>query len=375
MKQGLNGQITGRERQLCTSRQHRLPSLTDSPGREGLVFFDTSAARLSLESCEEQIASAPGNSRKDELHSLRESSGLPEVTVKSIRAFFCGVLSAEPAGLQLSMWFPMPALFSDRFPVHSLCILLAGFVCGCGSQTYQERLNASREYFEYRREVDSILELRWWQAGDFGLEFRVPKGFVEIPGPETEEDPDIRQPDFLPRPLPGLVGAWEAQVPVEIEDSDTTELRAWIFICTNHADHLKRYDDPLIEPEKFTDGCVGNIAFNLRYDVPTEEMPWPYDDVRTPSGKPYVPRKNYVAITLQTPLEIDGSGEIDMNLMLNQYSAGPVQLNLIAVYPVDIESSYRIERRIRLAMETLRLSEEVPRPPRAGAPQSSGGGF
>ena len=146
----------------------------------------------------------------------------------------------------------MPVHFSCRCLTHTLWILLAGVVSGCGSEKYQERLDASSEYFKYRREVDSILETRWWQAGTFGLQFRVPRGFVEIPGPETEEDPDIRQPDFLPRPLPGLVGAWEAEVPVEIEESETTSLRAWIFICTNHADHLKRYEDPLIEPEKLT---------------------------------------------------------------------------------------------------------------------------
>ena len=269
----------------------------------------------------------------------------------------------------------MPVQISDRISVHFLLILTAGFVCGCGSQTYQERLDASSQYFEYRQGVDSILETRWWQAGDFGLEVRIPRGFVEIVGPETEEEPDTRQPNFLPRPLPGLVGAWEAEVPVETEGTETAERRAWIFICTNHADHLKRYDDPLIEPEKFSDGLVANLSFNLGYREPTDEEPWPFDEVRTPTGTPYVPRKNYVATTLEDRVNIDGSGEINMNFMVNRYSAGSVQMALIAVYPVEIESSYRIENRIRRTMETLRLSEDVPRPQRAGAPQGSGGGF
>ena len=75
------------------------------------------------------------------------------------------------------------------------------------------------------------------------------------------------------------------------------------------------------------------------------------------------------------PELIGGSGQVNMNFMLNQFSAGSIQMTLIAIYPLEIESSYRIENRIQLAMETLRLSEDVPRPPRAGAPQSSGGGF
>lgn len=266
--------------------------------------------------------------------------------------------------------------------IHHIAGLVTGLavaviVSGCGAQSYEHRLEESRKYFEYRQTVDSILDAKWWQAGSFGLQFRVPKDFVEIPGPVKPEDPDTRQPTFLPRPLSGLVGAWEARVPVDIEDSDITEQRAWIFICTNHQDLLAKNDDPLIEPDKFTQRLIENIAFNLRYEAPTEASPWPFVEERTPTGTPYVPRKNYVST--QPPLDdrvnIRGSGEVNMSFMLNQLEAGPIQMTLIAAYPSAVDSSYRIENRIKTAMETLRLSEEVPRPQRAGQPQTSGGGF
>ena len=157
---------------------------------------------------------------------------------------------------------------------------LAAVVAGCGSQTYEERLAESQKYFEYRQTVDSILEKQWWQAGEFGLQFRPPKGFVEIPGPMTDEDPDTRQPNFLTRPLPGLIGAWEATVPVDMEGSDIHEQRAWIFICTNHQDILAKYDDPLIEPEKFTERLIENIA-NLVRDKKVEGI----TDLRDESDK------------------------------------------------------------------------------------------
>ena len=260
-----------------------------------------------------------------------------------------------------------------------LCILscLAAAVCGCGSQTYEDRLAESQKYFEYRQTVDSILEKQWWQAGVFGLQFRPPKGFVEIPGPMTDEDPDTRQPDFLTRPLPGLVGAWEATVPVDMEGSDTREQRAWIFICTNHQDILAKYDDPLIEPEKFTERLIDNIAFNLRYEAPTETDPWPFVEERTPAGTPYVPRKNYVSTNppLDERVNIQGSGEVNMSFMLNQLDADSIQMTLIVAYPTAIDTSYRIESRIKTAMETLKLSSDPPAPPRTSGPVTSGGGF
>ena len=251
-------------------------------------------------------------------------------------------------------------------------------VCGCGSQTYEQRLDESRKYFTYREKVDSALEKRWWQSGNFGLRFRPPKGFVEIPAP-AEEEADLRQPTFLPRALPGLLGAWETTVPVQIEEEpDVSELQAWIFLCTNHKDHLDKFDDPLIEPLKFNTRIIDNIAFNLRYQPPTETEPWPFEEERVPVGTPYVPRKNYVATSLR-PLEdrvnIDGSGEVNMNFMLNQYEQGPIQMMLIAAYPSAIDPRYDMHGKIKIAMETLQMTDEIPRPAKAGGAQNTAGGF
>lgn len=254
-------------------------------------------------------------------------------------------------------------------------LLAAIFVGGCGTQTYEERLEQSRKYFEYRQSVDAVLQPRWWQADGFGLQFRPLKDFVEIPAP-AEGEADSRQPRFLPRPLRGLVGAWEATVPVDIEGSDVTEQRAWIFLCTNHDAFLQKEDNPLIEPEKFTDQMIEDIGFCLRYELPTEENPWPFVEERTPAGTRYVPVKDYVATMppLEDRVNVDGSGEVNMSFMLNQYTVEAIQLTLIAAYPTGIDTRYRIEGRIRTAMETLRMTNEIPSKKKMTAP-TSGGGF
>ena len=253
-------------------------------------------------------------------------------------------------------------------------LLATIFICGCGSQAYEERLEESRKYFEYRQSVDAVLQPRWWQADGFGLQFRPLKDFVEIPGP-AEGEPDHRQPPFLPRPLRGLVGAWEANVPVDIEGSDVTEQRAWIFLCTNHEAFLRKEDDATVEPEKFTDQMIADLGFCLRYDEPTEERPW-FTEERTPAETRYVPVKDY-GVTVQ-PFEhtvnIAGSGQVNMSFMLNQYAVGPIQMMLIVAYPTGIDTRYGIEGRIKTAMEALRLTEEIPSKKKVLAP-SSGGGF
>jgi hypothetical protein len=254
-------------------------------------------------------------------------------------------------------------------------LLAATFVCGCGSQTYEERLEQSKKYFEYRQGVDAVLQKRWWQADGFGLQFRPPKDFVEIPGP-AEGEAENRQPPFLPRPLRGLIGAWEATVSVDIEGSDVTEQRAWIFLCTNHNAFLQKEDDPLIEPEKFTDQMIADLGFCLRYELPTEAEPWPFVEERTPAGTRYVPVKDYIATNpaLEDRVNIDGSGEVNMSFMLNQYSVDSIQMMLIVAYPTAIDTRYRIEQRIKTAMETLRMTNEIPSKKKMLAP-TSGGGF
>ncbi|MDA0589822.1 MAG: hypothetical protein O2820_18105 [Planctomycetota bacterium] len=254
-------------------------------------------------------------------------------------------------------------------------LLAASIVCGCGSQAYEERLEQSRKYFEYRQGVDAVLQPRWWQADGFGLQFRPPADFVEIPGP-AEGEPDHRQPGFLPRPLRGLIGAWEATVDVDIEGSDVAEQRAWIFLCTNHEAFLRKEDDPLVEPEKFTDQMIGDIGFCLRYAAPTAEEPWPFVEERTPAGTRYVPVKDYIVTnpTLDDRVNIDGSGEVNMSFMLNQYTVDSIQMMLIVAYPTAIDTRYGIENRIRTVMETLRMTNEIPSKKKMKVP-TSGGGF
>lgn len=275
--------------------------------------------------------------------------------------------------------------FTNTFARSFSLLALSCVLAGCGAQTYEERLNASVAYFNYRQRVDSLLEPRAWTAE--GISFRPPKGFVELPPPPpaSEDGPapqDDRQPDFLTHRLPGLVGAWQAQLSVEIPDSDVTELPAWLLICTNHDDYRRKFDNPQIIPAAFMDNLTNAVADSTGFARSTAIEPWKFTEVRVPTGTAYVPRKDYDWILLSDPemvYEVNGqSARYDFRLY--RYFVGQhIQFAMVAIVPADdiLARSARPYDAIDMSLEQLSVADEVPRS-RAGGPAAapvSGGGF
>ncbi len=265
------------------------------------------------------------------------------------------------------------------------CIAVLG-VSGCGSQAYEERLEASAAYFKYRQLVDSLVQERAWSSE--GIEFRPPHGFGELPAPPPPKDEDApppeddRQPEFLTHKLPGLVGAWQAQLRVEIPDADVEELPGWILICTNHDYYRQKFDNPRIIPAAFMDDLTNALADSTGFARNSAVEPWQFSEVRSPSGTAYVPRKDYDWIPLIDPeltFDIDGQ-RARYDFRLYRYFVGSnIQFALVTVIPSDeiLARSARPYDAIDMAIEQLTASDEVPRS-RTAAPANapaSGGGF
>lgn len=250
-------------------------------------------------------------------------------------------------------------------------LLLTAFV-GCGTQAYEHRLQETARYYEYRQRVDTALQRNAWQQ--FGIEFRVPNGFQEIPGPVEEGEPDIRQPNFLRQRLPGLIGAWQGEVMVDIPNREETSMPAWLFVCTNHNRFLDKQSDPTITPALLIEDLANALATDLRYEPDTAINPWQWEEVRSPQGTAYVPRKTYEWIVLDDERNIDGE-RVRLEFRLIRYYVNEIQFCLLSVIPHGeiLDRRERVYTNIDLAMENLVVSGEPPRP--QSAVQSSGGGF
>lgn len=270
---------------------------------------------------------------------------------------------------------------SSNFWTRGLLVVLAGItggtLVGCGSQAYEQRLAETAKYYAYRQRVDSALELRAWQK--YGIQMRLPKGFQEIPGPVEEDEHDGRQPDFLSRPLPGLIGAWQTEVYVEIPERESPSMPAWIFLCTNHERFLNLQNEPTDTPELLLEDLSNALAAELLYEPDTALTPWSYEETRAPTGTPYVPRKTYESITLEDENARNINGErVRMQFRLIRYYVDQIQFCLLTVVPhdeiLDRRDWRKINKGIALMMENLVVSGEVPRKQRSG-PATSGAGI
>jgi hypothetical protein len=252
---------------------------------------------------------------------------------------------------------------------------------GCGTQTYETRLASTRAYFEYRQRIDTALESRPWS--NFGIELRVPRGFREMPGPGEEDSTDPRQP--FRSPLPGLLGAWEGEVEVDIPESDVRQLPAYIYVCSNHQLYLDRQETPDVVPLHMLKnvGIVLAEQFNLTPDSAVE--PWPFWEERVPQGTAYVPTKTYDMTILEESHKYEAlSDPLPADIGFYRYDTGDIQLAVITIIPHDnpdnpddidyLAVNEPIYRELKMMMEVLTMTNEIPRPQNQRA-TSSGGGF
>lgn len=243
-------------------------------------------------------------------------------------------------------------------------LMLVG-LAGCGAQTYEQRLAETAKYFEYRERLDAALELRPWQNN--GIELRPPKGFTELPGP-AEGEPDQRQPAFLKKPLPGLIGAWQAELRVDIPNVDTPTKPAWMLACSNHRLWLDRETNINIIPASFSADLADVLADNFAFKRSTAADPWKFSEERVPKGTPYVPYKSFDYIVLDET--IDG---LTYDIIVYRYSVKDIQLSLVVIAPQALDRREKLADKMFFVMEQLTMSGEIPKSQTKKAATSGGG--
>ncbi len=224
---------------------------------------------------------------------------------------------------------------------------------GCGAQTYETRLAATTAYFEYRDKVDQALERQPWS--NFGIDFRAPKGFVEVAAP-AEGEADTRQPPSLGRPLPGLLAVWRADVKVDIANSETKTLPAWVLLCSNHRDWLARETDANVVPANFPSNLADALADCRKVARNVATDPWKFEEQRVPKGTPYVPIKSYDYYMFGDA--VDG---VPHDFALFRYSVKDIQFGLVVVAPQPIARGERLFEKVALGMEQLSMTGDVPK--------------
>ncbi len=252
------------------------------------------------------------------------------------------------------------------------CVLALAAICagGCWTETYNRRLDETRRYFEYLAEVNEALQNRHWQ--EFGIDFRPPRGFEELPappGPESEPDTpfdgdvlerfernDPRQPHHWNRGayLPGLVGAWKAVLPIEGQEHPDRPCE--LYILSNYRWWLAKEFDGKIEPERFREQAIAALARALRIRPPESDRDWEWVDEKLPRGLGYKPKKLLTTITFETQI---GGRPTDVSIY--RYEPGPIQIVLVLAVPRGVDRVNRLHKAFEHALVWMKVDERIPR--------------
>lgn len=287
---------------------------------------------------------------------------------------------------------PEPTPRARRLSRVCLAIMMVT-LAGCGAELYEHRLAQTQLYFEYIDLVNRNLGAPWQSQG---VEARLPHEFrlIPPPPPKPEEEPaaegeeaeesttgeaeaeepidDPRQPDYVNLELPGLVGAWTAQVPVEVEGK--IERRpAYLYILTNGVYWSAGKNDEAIGFHTTVAERLGNAL-----DTYLEESAW--SSVKFPKGQGFVEPKAYTAAEVRPQQPVDLTPDdtsydeipIDVRVWLAQ--AGDIQGVILLVVPRNLDPQFKLAERIDLFLENLKISPQKPAPTKPGSAAPAGPG-
>lgn len=229
-------------------------------------------------------------------------------------------------------------------------------VVGCGTETYNRRLDETRKLFNYINRLNENLGTLWSNAG---VEIRMPRQFTEIPPPQmirnengelVQDGPDERQPDYSQEELPGLIGAWKGSVEAEVA-GEYKQVPAYAYIMSNGYLWAKGEQE---EASNFKNTVAEAVMDGLNLPLFDEED-WKREDY--PPTRGFVPQQSANVWVTKTDTVVDETrAEISLHLFQN----GDIQIAVLFVYPETISPSERITERINLALETIKISPEIP---------------
>lgn len=247
--------------------------------------------------------------------------------------------------------------------VYLLLIVTIGLASagGCGTETYNKRVEQSAKLFAYVNLLNENLGTLW---NNSGVEIRMPRQLTEIPPPAVELDengtmtqsgPDERQPDFFSATdadeiLPGLIGAWtgkvEAEVAGEIKQAD-----AYAYVMSNAYLWAKGEQE---EATVFKDTVAAAVMNGLNLPL-FEAEDWKLQTYPPTPG--FIPQQSANVWVTKTDRLV---GETRAELSLHLFKVRDIQVAVLFIYPETIESTEHISKRIDLALETIKISPELP---------------
>ena len=244
---------------------------------------------------------------------------------------------------------------------------------GCGADTYQQRLLETKRYFEYLDQVNVMLN----RAVKFeGFEIRVPKLLDQLVSPPTpaegeppaqplppSEDP-TRMGYFPNVVLEGVMASWKGTARTEGPGQSEGEAPVYLHLLSNWQRWIDKQTNNDIEPTRYLLELTNQVATALNLQADTSDTPWDWDMMRGLS--PYVPKKKIETITIDL-----GDHNPPLEVHFFKTEAKDVHCALLLIVPKNIDAREKMEPRIKLTLETLKVPSTPPQLPAAkGAPAS-----
>jgi len=245
------------------------------------------------------------------------------------------------------------------------CLLLSG----CFEAVYEQRLKTANEHFKHQEVLDANLGPVWFGTG---IAFRVPKEFEFIPPPAppaadgegkaAEETPQIdrRQPDFIGMELPGLVGAWKANVTVSGQPAS-----AYAYIMTNQALMAMPPSPDRPSPAEFTNKTLEDLARAAKLSLKPET--WMTESFPKQSG--FITPVNYQSADEESTREVAGK-----KMRYKIYRSQQGDLQAIVMFVIPSNTSDPIIDKLPISLETLMMQGGVSAAPAGGTPAGGGAG-
>lgn len=230
---------------------------------------------------------------------------------------------------------------------------------GCGADTYEQRLQQTKDYFAYLERVNQALGPK--TVPFEGVEIRVPKPFEQvIPPPPPTDDQPAEQPaatsedpsrlGYHPEvSLEGVLATWKAAV--DVDTSSEGKSMAYLHLLSNLPRWVEKQTNNDIEPLHYF-GELTNVlanAYNVQTD--TSDAPWPWESLR--GFAPYVGKKKVESIAIPPDTE-------PINAILYRLDVKDIQVGLLLIFPRAIDSRLKLEDRLKHTLETLKVPAQPP---------------
>ncbi|MGD9856212.1 MAG: hypothetical protein AB7U20_14810 [Planctomycetaceae bacterium] len=262
---------------------------------------------------------------------------------------------------------------------------MAAVSLGCGGELYERRLGETVSYFEYKDQISRELGRVW---NDRGVSLQPPRQFSLIPPPAVAEAPegqaafidpsqDPRQPHYLGIELPGLIGAWDADVSVDAGGNQ----KAYLYVLSNYDRHLQLQSGEGADgdPQSLIADVESSISRAIGVYLPDgtggsgQKKNQRYQET-IPRGLPhskYQPQQQFTAITFSPEVQ---PTDVPVEMQIYEWEGQKMQAAVLMVYPAAVSPREDLHNRLLLAMETFRASDQVPRSAGAGATSPADGG-